>query len=274
MNQDVIELNGKKPGPTSVILVGVHGNEKCGIRAIEELLPTLTIDAGKSFIIYGNPEAISKNVRFVDVNLNRLFGYPENTFPEEFVGYEYMRVGFLRQYLNQADYMLDIHASLTPDSKPFLICEKRSYEIAKYLQVPLVVTGFGKFQRGTDYYMDSLGKVGICLECGYVSDKKSVVVAKDAIISFLKAVGHLNNDLEIIDQEPLRLYDMYQTKTDNFKLTKKFFDFELIKKGQLIGIDGAEEIQVNRDSYILFARDRNKINEEAFLLAEKENGPA
>jgi uncharacterized protein len=274
MNKDVIELKGKSPGPTSVILVGVHGNETCGIKAIEELLPTLKIEMGKLFIIYGNPKAIANNVRFIDVNLNRLFNSPKDKPAQNSEGYEYTRAEFIKKYLDKADYMLDIHASFTPESMPFIICEKRSNQIAKYLPASLVVNGFSKFQRGTDYYMDSLGRVGICLECGYLSDRKSTEVAKKGIIAFIKAVGNLKSDLSKNKQEILQLFDMYQTKTNCFKLTKKFSDFEMIQNSQLIGTDGDEEIRANRDSYILFARDRNKINEEAFLLAKKENSPA
>ncbi len=270
MSNDVVELIGRSPGPTSVILVGVHGNEKCGIQAIEELLPTLKIEMGKLFIIYGNPKAIKDNVRFVDVNLNRLFNFSKDRPMESSAGYEYGRAEFIKEYLDKADYMLDIHASFTPESRPFLICEKRSNQIAKYLPADLVVNGFSKFQHGTDYYMNNLSKVGICLECGYLSDDRSIKVAKDGILSFLKAIGNLKGDLYEKKQEIFKLFDMYQTKTDNFKLVKKFSDFELVQEGQLIGKDGDKEIKAKKDGYILFARDRNKVNEEAFLLAEKE----
>ncbi len=38
MFEQIIELNGKEKGPTNMILVGVHGNEKCGVEALEKIL--------------------------------------------------------------------------------------------------------------------------------------------------------------------------------------------------------------------------------------------
>ena len=47
MNENFIELNGEEKGATSVVLVGVHGDEKCGIDAtpvgIVTNLPGVTV---------------------------------------------------------------------------------------------------------------------------------------------------------------------------------------------------------------------------------------
>ena len=45
-------------------------------------------------------------------------------------------------------------------------------------------------------------------------------------------------------------------------------DFENLNKGEVIGLDGQEEIAAPRDSVILFARDQTTPNGEAFLLGE------
>lgn len=36
----MIELRGQEPGPRSIILAGVHGNERAGIEAFQKVLPT------------------------------------------------------------------------------------------------------------------------------------------------------------------------------------------------------------------------------------------
>ena len=51
-------------------------------------------------------------------------------------------------------------------------------------------------------------------------------------------------------------------------------DFEEIEKDQLIGIDGDKEVYAKKKSFILFARNREQIGEEAFLLGEKKNSLA
>jgi succinylglutamate desuccinylase len=275
MFEKITQITGKNVGPTSIILAGVHGNERCGIDAFKKIIPTLKIEAGDVFFIYGNPKAIEVNQRFTEANLNRMFKNDDLLSDVEKNSYEYKRVQFLKTYLNQAGALLDIHASFTPNSKPFIICEANAKGIAEYLPVNMIVSGFDQVEPGgTDYYMNSIGKIGICLECGYLNDPKSAVIAKKSIISFLEARGHISNNSKISKQSYIKIYDLCFTKTNNFSLIKPFADFEEILSGQVIGTDGEEEIKTKKDSMILFAQNKNKVGEEAFLLGEKKNSLA
>ena len=275
MYENSIELLGDKSGPVSIILVGVHGNEKCGIYALEKILPSLKIESGRVLIVYGNPKAIDQNVRYVEVNLNRMFKLDKNISEEEKKSYEYGRAQFIKKYLEQADVLLDIHASFTPNSSPFVICESNAKGIIEYLPSNLVVSGFDKVEPGgTDYYMNSIGKVGICFECGYLGDSKSIYLAEESVYAFLKARGHIQNDLIPREQTYINMYDLYLTKTKKFSLVKDFIDFEIVLKDQDIGIDGEKIIKAKKDSVILFARNVDEVGEEAFLIGENKNSLA
>jgi succinylglutamate desuccinylase len=70
------------------------------------------------------------------------------------------------------------------------------------------------------------------------------------------------------------MYHLYKTRTDHFVLEKPFADFEEIRSGEIIGTDGERVIRTERDSVILFARNRIKIGEEAYLLGEIQNSLA
>jgi succinylglutamate desuccinylase len=274
MDEEILELKGEENGPTSMILVGVHGNEKCGIEALRELLPSLQITRGSVFIGYGNPSAVEQGVRFVDSNLNRMFKPLELLSEKDRGSYEYKRAQLLKDYLKKSGALLDVHASLTPNSQPFIICEANAKGVAEYLPIDLVVSGFDRIEPGgTDYYMNSIGKVGICVECGYVGDSGSTEIAKESILNFLKACGHLANDKEIRKQLHIEMYDIYKTKSDTFVLSKPFKDFEEISTGQIIGTDGGKEVRAERNSVILFARDRDQAGDEAFLIGKKKYGP-
>ncbi len=72
MLETITKIKGKIDGPTSIILAGVHGNEVCGVEALEEILPNLEIEKGTVLFGYGNPRAIELSQRFVDVNLNKI----------------------------------------------------------------------------------------------------------------------------------------------------------------------------------------------------------
>jgi succinylglutamate desuccinylase len=261
-------------GPTSTILCGVHGNEKCGVEAVQELLPRLSIESGTVFIGFGNPRAIAQNVRFTEANLNRMFKPDSQLTDSEKGSYEYARAHELKKYLDKSDALLDIHASRTPKSRVFAICEDNALSIVKDLPVRLVVSGFDAIQPGgTDYYMNSRGSIGICAECGYLADPNATAVAKKSILAFLESRGHLPKvaiDSDKIKQSRLRMFFMYMTKTVSFKLAQAFEDFEELEVGQLIGRDGAEEIRAPEPCVIVFAKNVEKSNGEAFLLGKYE----
>lgn len=271
MYENIIELHGKKDGPSSMILVGVHGDERCGIEAIGKILPSLKIQRGRVLIGYGNPKAVEQNVRFVESNLNRLFRPDSELSSEQKSSYEYSRVQFLKKYFNQADVLFDVHASSIPNSERFVICEKNAKEIVKYLPVNLLVSGFDNVEPGgTDYYMNSMSRIGICLECGFKGDLQSTQMAEESILAFLKARGHIANNLVSQKQSYVKVYKKYFAKTNSFTLSKPFANFEVVKKNQLIGIDGQEEVRATKQSLILFAHNASNVGDEVFLLGEKK----
>ncbi len=269
MEEEILQLTGKEGGPTSMILAGVHGNEMCGVEAIKRLLPFLQIKKGRVFIGFGNPKAIDRNARFTEVNLNRMFKSDELLSENEKKSYEYKRAQFLKKYLNQSDVLLDVHASFTPKSTAFIICEANAKDIVKYLSFDLMVSGIDEVEPGgTDYYMNSIGKIGICAECGYLGDERSTQAAEETVKAFLVARGHVDGEVKIQGQSFIKMYCLYSTKTDKFVLSRGFDDFENVSQGEVIGIDGAENVTAPKDSIILFARNRNKVGDEAFLLGE------
>jgi succinylglutamate desuccinylase len=269
-----IPIVGKEPnaGPQSVVLVGVHGNEVCGVQAAESVFPTLSIDRGRVWVVCGNPRAVAKNVRCTETNLNRMF--KRNASAEERASYEYRRALYLKNYLNRADVLLDIHASFTPRSPRFAICERNADPIVRQLPVGLIVNGFDAIEPGgTDYYANLVGKIGICVECGFLRDPKSTEVAKETILSFLAARGHLPLPFQFRTkwrrvQRRIQMNELYYAKEPKCVLARKFKDFEPIAAGTIIAYDGGEKILASRNSVILFAYDTEKAGDEVFLLGE------
>lgn len=262
----MIRLTSKNPGPTVLILGGVHGNEGCGVKAIEEI-KTWKIQKGTVMLEIGNPEAVKRNVRYTEENLNRMF-LPEDMMTEETKqSYEYTRAQYLKTLMSQADILIDIHASNTPESIPFVIAEESAKSIISQLPVLISCSGFDTFQPGgTDYYMNSLGKIGICIECGYTKDDRSTETAINSVKALLVAQGMIPGNINRSPQKQLRVFQQYYTCTDSFILTKNCEDFEFFPVDTLIGYDGETAVYASQDSYILFARNRKKAGEEAFLL--------
>lgn len=264
----IINIKGQKPGKIVSVLVGVHGNERCGIEALEELLPGLFIESGEVYFIYGNPRAIDVGTRFVDVNLNRMFRDEKDLTDIERQSYERSRALEVMKYLDKSDVSLDVHSSATPNSTPFIICEPHAEDIVSRLDFSIRSTGWDFFEPGgTDFYMNKIGKTGICIECGFHEDPEAKELAKKAINDFLIINGLISGVMpEKKNQSLVQLSSVYKTKV-NFTPVRNFFDFEPLRAGELIGIDGNEEVCAPNvdNTLILFCRVRRGVGEEAFL---------
>lgn len=270
MYDNVVRIKGEKPGNTSVILAGVHGNERCGVEAFASLLTGLKIEAGEVIFLYGNPRSIIENKRYTEANLNRMFKPDDMLTESEIASYEYKRAQSLKIYLDDSSALLDIHASTSVTSNPFVICEENSREVVKYLPIDTVVTGFDKVEPGgTDYYMNKNGKMGICVECGYLGDPSATKVAIDTIERFLIAREHIMGEDLIKEQTWYKMYYLHIVSSSDYHLTSSLSDFTLLPEGTMIGIDSGIEIVIPRDSIILFAQQKASMGEEAFLLGEK-----
>src|SRR5262245_27430188 len=123
MYEDIIEIKGKNPGLTSIILAGIHGDEKCGVEAFNKIIPNLEIENGTVIFMYGNPNALRQNVRYTQTNLNRMFKDEADIKTEEKGSYEYNRAQLIKQSLDKTEVLLDIHSTSIVGSKSFAICE-------------------------------------------------------------------------------------------------------------------------------------------------------
>ncbi len=268
-NIRVIEKTGKEQGKTVAVMAGVHGNEICGIKALDKLIPSLKLDSGKVIFIYANLEAIKQNKRFVECNLNRCFlkKQPEdvkNTL-EGKTAVQIMKI------LDKTDALLDVHASNSVNSVPFVVGDKNTWEYAKIMPFSIVSFNWDKFEKGaTDAYMNDQDKIGLGVECGYVLDPKGQERAETAVVNFLKKAGLIKGEVKPTkDQKIFKIVDLYKNKNGPFKKVRDFADFEYLNKKTLIGHDGNKETFAEQGHYIIFVRDRQDLNQECFVLAKE-----
>lgn len=268
-NIKVVEKTGKDPGKTAIILAGVHGNEICGVKAFDKLIPQLEIESGKVIFIYANLEAIKQDKRQIDFNLNRCL---LNVQPENIVNtLEGKTAREIIPYLNAADSMLDIHASFTKDSIPFVICGEKQIEYAKIFDAEIASFNWDEFEPGsTDYFMNIQGKPGFGFECGYREDPKTQETAEKAVIKFLVYNGNIKGQLDKKEkQRVLRIKSIYKNKNSQFKIARYFADFEKLEERTLIGKDGDKGVYGDKDDILIFVTEREEINKECFLTAEE-----
>lgn len=213
-------------GPRHVlVLVGIHGNEPCGVEAARLILQRhcllfrtvgsagdsgllatkaeLEDDSNWNFplsrlfeemtieFIVGNPKAVAANQRFLQRNLNRLLDVHTLCDEKAVKGgeYEIQRARVLYEAIRHSDAVLDIH-SVSSDSDPFAIpaSTDASEAIAPHLPVSYIVQSLAHStaEGGTSMDCALMHDVpAVCVECGQHNHEDIVARAADVISAFL-----------------------------------------------------------------------------------------
>lgn len=269
-NIKVFEKIGKNPGKSVVVMAGLHGNEVCGVKAFNELLPEIEIDNGKVTFIYANLEAQRQNKRFVEYNLNRCF-FDEQ--PEDMKDtLEGRTAREIMPYLEEADILLDIHSSKSSGNLRFIFSEENSLDLVSVLSPDKVIMDIDNTHPGSaDGYTCNLGKLGICIECGLHESEESAKVAKESIFRFLKKTGNISGEPdEIIPKKIFRADYLYKNKNGPFRLAGEFRDFDEISERTLIGYDGDEKIYIEAGDVLMFPDEPEEIGGECFMVIREE----
>lgn len=269
-NIKVIVKKGKEPGKKLVILAGIHGNEICGVKAFDKLIPELEIKKGQVTFIYANLEAMKQNKRFVEANLNRCFFTDQ---PEEIANtLEGKTSKEIMPYLEEADSMFDIHSTRIKDSIPFIISGKKDSELIELFPFEVVSYNWDDSHPGsTDYYMNLQGKDSVVIECGYHLDPKTQEIAENSILNFLRYFDAIDGECKRYkDKRLYKIIGMFKNKKYPFKKQKDFTNFETCKEKTLIGKEGEEEIYCNQGEAVIFVHDADELDQECFVIAREE----
>jgi len=262
-----------QPGPHVLINALTHGNEFCGMAAACDLLDrgvrprigTLTVSfanvaAYESFDLERPFES-----RQITHNMNRIWSEQWLDGPEESV--ELRRAREMREIVAEADHILDIH-STAQDVAPFWVYpgHPRNASVARALPKPMIhlvmpngmSSGTPLIEYGPHGKADGPG-AAVVLECGQHFRRASVDLAIAVTQDFL---GHFG--LIELEQEPNhstgaqgehRAFEMLSThviKTAEFSFVRPLVGFEVFAKGDLIAIDGPEEIRAPCDECTIF----------------------
>lgn len=276
-----------QPGPHVLINAITHGNEICGMVAATHLLDnkvrpkigTLTIsfahiEAYEAFDIedpYANRQLVH--------NLNRI--WTANMLDAEDGSPEVRRARELRPVLDAADFVLDIHSTSTP-VQPFWVYNEadRNTALASSVGAPIVhlvmspdkfpgtpVIGYGRHGDPT-----SLNGGSLVVECGQHFSRAAAELATDVSLRFLTHLG-------LIEARPdaspppvpqrYRLLETHVVKSEDFSFTRPVIGFETFDKGELIAMNGTDEIRSPCDQCTIFMPTRSPIvGREAVYLTK------
>jgi len=250
---ETVEFNASKKGKTLLFLGAVHGNEKCGTRAIRRIIAELRnekifLKKGKViFVPVCNPKAYAKNARFIEFNLNRTI--KRSSKP---TSYETHLAQELCDIIDRADVLIDIH-SITAKGQPFYYLDfpiKESRALGKILGPSIAILGwqniYKKIKKGsgefdTVSYAARNKKTGITLECGQHRDPKAVEIAYMAIKNTLKKYGMIAGSIKKHKVREITITKVY-FRNPKERFCKEWQHLELVKKGEELFIDSKKRM--------------------------------
>ncbi len=256
-----------RPGPHLLLVSLIHGNEIAGAIVLDELLRAGFIPAlGKVTFGFANLAAFNRfdpgnpiASRFVEEDMNRvwddaqLFGVRRSL--------ELERAREIRQLIDQADIVLDLHSMLWP-SDPLLLCGPAPQGRQLALAVgtpPMVVADHGHSggKRLLDYgrFTETASRAAcILVEAGHHWEAAAVEQSRATVATLLthRGMAPAAGAPALPPPAFAEVTNLITAKTNRFVFIRPFRGGEIIATaGSLIAHDGDEAIYTPYDNCLL-----------------------
>lgn len=266
-------------GPSVVIVGGIHGDEPCGVLALERLTNELysgerVLKRGSLTLIHGNLEAQRSNKRFERYNLNRLFKV--NSTEEGC--YELDRAEELKPLFMNVDYVLDLHSTSKP-APPFIVCEEAERTVACSLDIDWIVMGWTSLdpllEGDTCTWASRHGAQAMTLECGQHLDSRAREVAFRAATRLLDNLGMIAPETQGTTSRVPRIIHLYHAeilRERGFKYSRNYCGFDAVAAGECIGQDSHGVRLAVRSSRMIFPAnpETTALGTELYMLGYEE----
>ena len=275
-------IRGSLPGPTLIILGGIHGNEPAGVLAAERVRCRMkrlnTVLRGEVVLLRGNTRALEQRSRYIDADLNRQWT-SENV---RTAGSEKQNIPVVSEFREQGEllaivsevvsrargeiYFLDLHTTSAP-GQPFATVGDTLRNRRFALTFPLtIVLGLEEQIDGTMLeYINNLGAVTLGVEAGQHEAMTSVDHHEAVIWNAAVSTGNLlRTDWPELDESRSLLRRAGGGKRvvevrhrhaivpeDHFKMEPGFRNFQAVRRGQVLARDRTGEIKAPEKGLIL-----------------------
>jgi hypothetical protein len=151
-----------------------------------------------------------------------------------------------------------------------LISEHAEYN--QLFDVPIVLSWLDDLHPwGSDGYMNKIGKVWLCLECGYKSDTRGTQFAVDSILNLLTYTGNISWTPTIYtDAKSIHAESIYMADTAQFSFDHIYGDFDEVQKWEQIGILEGIPVIADKDCVIIFPNNSKNNLSEQFVIGVKK----
>ena len=253
-------IDSGRPGPKLMVMALTHGNEICGALALRWLLgQPLPLKQGQLTLAFANVAAFERfdpaapyASRYVDEDLNRVWADAVLDGPRDSV--ELRRARALRPFVDQADWLLDIH-SMSEPCAPLMVCgtQDKNAALACRLGMPadlLIDTGHPAGLRMVErggFGDPASPRLALLIECGQHWERAAEDVAIDSLVRFLHLAGLVDDDwaaqrvrLPLPDQQRLvRVTEAVVARSTAFEFLLPFDGLTVVpEQGTPIARDG------------------------------------
>ncbi len=268
-----------RTGPHVMVNSLSKGNEFCGMAAVARLLDAgLRPARGRLTLSFANIAAYESfdprrpdASKFLNVNFNRI--WRDAILDGSGRGRELERARAMRPIVDSADFLLDLlsNCHLRPaepwNDPPLLsyIDKPPARAIAQRMSVPehhIACRPMGGLLYEYGRFGDANSPaVGMLAECGPHFSNAAAAVATTTALGFLVACGAID-ETAALEFGPLpanrtvrRYTDMIVpvAATDSFRWARRFRGHEVLRRGELIAIDGDAELRAPYNDCVLIA---------------------
>ncbi len=295
----IMDLRSDKPGPTLLVIGGIHGNEPSGVFALEQIAEhfkehNLSLDRGRLIAFRGNRRALSEKTRFIKRDLNRMWLWDfkhqcpiDPTTPEPDDEYdEYCDLQFrIHQAIKERTgpiCFLDLHTT-SAESAPFIMIGDtlRNRDLVQGIPVPIVFGVEEELDGPLLSYINELGHLSVGFEAG----KHDAPEAIDAHAALTWVIAHrlglINDETQTpIDQSLIKLAELgahlknfYEVRyrhgidsSDDFSMRLGFKNFQVVRKKEVIADDKKGPIQMPENGRIFMPLYQKKGNDGFFQI--------
>lgn len=295
-NRVLGKFYGTNNTPTVIVIAGIHGNEKAGVRAAQLVIDKIKRDHikfnGNLHIILGNINALNKGIRFEDQDLNRVWrngdinSLKNKDTKKSLESREQKDIYLVIQEILKEPgpfYFLDMHTT-SASSVPFITISDslNNRKFSSNFPIP-VVLGIEEYLDGPLLsFINEYGHIALGFEGGAHHDESSIVSCEAFIWKALvhsKCIEasnipdylHYENVLKNLccEYQFFEIKYRYQVnEKEHFEMLKGFENFETIRKNQTLAISNGVEIYAP-DSGRIFMPLYQKLGEDGFFILNK-----
>ena len=294
----IASIRGSLPGPTLIILGGIHGNEPAGVLAAERVWLRMqkrrAVLRGEVVLLRGNTRALEQRVRYINADLNRQWTAQnvrtaelEQDTPEVSERLEQSELlTVIREAANRARgeiYFVDLHTT-SAHGQPFATVGDTLRNRRFALNFPLtIVLGLEEQIDGTLLeYVNNLGAITMGVEAGQHEAMTSVDNHEAVIWIATAATGNFRReDLPEFDQSRSVLkrasggekvvevrYRHEIVPEDCFKMEPGFRNFQAVRRGKVLARDRVGAIKASETGLILMPLYQALGDDGFFLVRE------